>query len=118
MIARIAVEGLIYAIDKPYSYLVPSDMTLAPGIRVCVPFGRANRKTEGMVLTVEEGDPAELKPVLEALDQTPVLWRPLSGSDISVPFTTPSAPCCPPVSGSKARRRSLLRNRRKTGRSG
>lgn len=72
MIARIAVEGLIYAIDKPYSYLVPSDLSLEPGMRVCVPFGSGNRKTEGMVLALEAADGSDLKPILEVLDQTPV----------------------------------------------
>ena len=24
MVARIAIEGLVYSIDKPYSYLVPA----------------------------------------------------------------------------------------------
>lgn len=40
-IAKIAVEAATYAIDKPYSYLVPSDMEVSVGCRVLVPFGRA-----------------------------------------------------------------------------
>ena len=42
-IAKIAVEAATYAIDKPYSYLVPSDMELSVGCRVLAPFGRGNR---------------------------------------------------------------------------
>ena len=48
MIAKIAVEGLIYSIDKPYSYAVPPATVLRPGQRVSVPFGRGNRVSEGM----------------------------------------------------------------------
>ena len=53
MIAKIAVSAATFAIDKPYSYRVPEDMTLLPGQRVLLPFGRANKRTEGVVLTVE-----------------------------------------------------------------
>ncbi len=73
MIARIAVEAANFAIDKPYSYLVPRDMDLHRGMRVQVPFGRSNRRTEGVVISVEEGDPAGLKPVECCLDTAAVL---------------------------------------------
>ena len=58
MIAKIAVSAANFAIDKPYSYAVPEKMELQPGIRVMVPFGRSNRHTEGVVLSVEEGSTA------------------------------------------------------------
>ena len=73
MIAKIAVDGLIYAIDRPWSYRVPAGMELRPGMRVSVPFGRGNRLSEGMVLSLETGDESALKPVREALDREPVL---------------------------------------------
>ena len=73
MIAKIAVSAANFAIDKPYSYLVPEGMALQPGMRVTVPFGRGNRRTEGVVLSVEDGDTAGLKPVERALDEEPVL---------------------------------------------
>ena len=73
MIARIAVAAANFAIDKPYSYFVPSRMELTPGMRVQVPFGRGNRQTEGVVLAVEEGPQAELKAVERCLDDKPVL---------------------------------------------
>ena len=73
MIAQIAVSAAVYAIDKPYSYAVPPGMELMPGERVMVPFGRGNRSTEGVVLSLEEGDEAELKCVDRVLDQEPVL---------------------------------------------
>ena len=73
MIAKVAVSAAIYAIDKPYDYRVPDSLSLLPGMRVCVPFGRSNKRTEGVVLALEEGDESKLKPVLERLDETPLL---------------------------------------------
>lgn len=73
MIAKIAVSAANFAIDKPYSYRVPQSMDLQPGMRVAVPFGRSNRRTEGVVLALEEGDSPELKPVETRLDDEPVL---------------------------------------------
>ena len=63
MIAKIAVSAATYAIDKPYSYKIPEGMTLQPGQRVQLPFGRANKRTEGVVLTVETGNEEKLKAV-------------------------------------------------------
>ncbi len=73
MIAKLAVSAATFAIDKPYSYQIPDGMTLLPGMRVTIPFGRGNRRTEGVVLSVEPGDPAGLKTVERQLDAEPVL---------------------------------------------
>ena len=73
MIAKIAVSAATFAIDKPYSYHVPEDLALAPGMRVIVPFGRGNRRSEGVVLALEEGEDRSLKAVEQSLDETPVL---------------------------------------------
>ncbi len=73
MIAKIAVDAANFAIDKPYSYAIPFGMTLTPGMRVQLPFGRSNRRTEGVVLAVSEGDPTGLKPVDRCLDDAPLL---------------------------------------------
>ena len=73
MIARIAVAAAVYAIDKPYSYSVPEGMDVRPGMRVRIPFGAGNRRTEGVVLTLEQGDEAGLKAIDMPLDEEPVL---------------------------------------------
>ena len=73
MIAKIAVAAANFAIDKPYSYRVPLTMSLQPGVRVSVPFGRGNRRTEGIVLSLEEGEGEGLKPVDGLLDENPLL---------------------------------------------
>ena len=73
MIGKIAVSAAVFAIDKPYSYRIPDGMTLQPGHRVQLPFGRANKMAEGIVLSVEPGDGEDLKPVTRVLDEAPML---------------------------------------------
>ena len=73
MIGKIAVSAANFAIDKPYSYWIPQEMRLAPGQRVTVPFGRGNRRAEGVVLSVEEGSQEGLKTVEAVLDEQPLL---------------------------------------------
>ena len=73
MIAKIAVSAANFAIDKPYSYRIPEEMVLQPGQRVQLPFGRGNRRCEGIVLAVEPGEETGLKPVELCLDEEPIL---------------------------------------------
>ncbi len=75
-IAQVAVSGVPYAVDKPYSYLVPDELTvqLRVGMRVMVPFGRANKPTEAMILSILQGErTAQLKRVTAVLDDAPLL---------------------------------------------
>ena len=73
MIAKIAVSAANFAIDKPYSYRIPEDIIVKPGQRVQLPFGRANKRAEGIVLAVESGDETKLKPIDCCLDEEPIL---------------------------------------------
>ena len=73
MIAQVAVSCAVYAIDQPYSYRVPENMELLPGMRVVVPFGRANRRTEAIVLALTNGSEEKLKAISQALDESPVM---------------------------------------------
>ena len=73
MIVQVAVSAATFAIDKPYSYRVPEGMPIQPGQRVQLPFGRGNRPTEGVVLTVSPGDDGKLKEVTALLDPEPIL---------------------------------------------
>lgn len=77
MIAKIAVSAAIYAIDKPYSYRIPEGMEVSVGARVSVPFGRSNKRSEGIVLGMERGDETKLKPITEVLDEAPLLGEDL-----------------------------------------
>ena len=76
-VAKIALQAATYAIDKPYDYQVPPELldTLRPGMRVVVPFGAGNRRTEGIVLALEGGYPDDprRKSILTVLDEEPVL---------------------------------------------
>lgn len=73
MVALIAVASAVYAIDKPYSYRVPQEMPLCVGMRVIVPFGRGNRRSEGIVLEIKDVDTPGLKSVERVLDHEPIL---------------------------------------------
>lgn len=74
-IAKIAVSAATYWVDKPYSYWIPESLSdkVVPGVRVIVPFSRGNRRTEGIVLSVGDGDETNLKSVEVVLDEEPVL---------------------------------------------
>ena len=73
MIAQLAVTAAVYAIDRPYSYRVPEGMNVQPGMRVRVPFGRGNRRSEGIVLSIQDTYQEGLKTIEQALDDEPIL---------------------------------------------
>lgn len=76
-IAKIALSAATYAIDKPYDYRVPEELSdLLPGVRVVVPFGAGNRRVEGLVLAIERVETVPDKPlkaIFAQLDEEPVL---------------------------------------------
>ncbi len=76
-VCAIAVQAGTFAIDKLYDYIVPQPLEgqVQVGCRVLVPFGRGNKKVEGMVLLLrpEGQDTSKLKAVAELLDAAPVL---------------------------------------------
>ena len=72
-VAKIAVEAAPYAADKPFSYLV-GNTAAKVGCRVLVPFGRGNRTSEGVVLSItEETTQGQLKTIRTVLDEEPLL---------------------------------------------
>ncbi|NLT14150.1 MAG: primosomal protein N' [Clostridiales bacterium] len=83
MVARLAVAAATYHIDKPYTYKVPEVLAdkLTPGMRVSIPFGRGNRRSEGLVLSTSfeklpisgESKKKDLKFINTSLDEKPVL---------------------------------------------
>lgn len=77
-IAKVAVAAATYAIDRPYDYLIPVELTetLCPGMRVAVPFGQGNRVSDGIVLACMEAQTegtTRLKYIIAQLDQEPML---------------------------------------------
>ena len=76
MLAKIALSAATFAIDRPYSYRVPAQLEnlLEPGMRVLVPFGKGNRSSEGLVLSLEQAEETHrLKEIQTLLDRRPVL---------------------------------------------
>ena len=75
-VAKIAVSAATYWIDRPYDYRVPEELAdrVKPGMRVYVPFSRGNRRSEGMILALNQSSSYEkLKPIQALLDEEPVL---------------------------------------------
>lgn len=69
MIADIIINTTAKRLQQTFSYVVPPDMSVHVGNRVCVPFGR--RQEEGIVVSVSQTDrqdlPYELKPIRAVL---------------------------------------------------
>lgn len=81
-IAKIIVDVPLMQTDQPYSYKIPEEFKdmLEVGIRVHVPFGKANRLIQGIVLGMEQESDADvadesLKEIAEVLDFSPVLTQ-------------------------------------------
>ncbi|HHT16396.1 MAG TPA: primosomal protein N' [Papillibacter sp.] len=75
-VARTAVSVATYHIDRPYDYKIPPELDgrVQPGMRVVIPFGQGNRRTEGLVLSVmEDTGQRVLKNIDTVVDDAPVL---------------------------------------------
>ena len=79
-IAKIIVDVPLMQTDQPYSYKVPEEFVdmLEVGMRVHVPFGKANRLIQGIVLGMKQESNVDvadedLKEIAEVLDFSPVL---------------------------------------------
>lgn len=76
--ALVAVEGLVYHFDAPYSYKIPFELEsqAVAGCRVMVPFGNGNRKKQGLILSVkplfEADDNFRLKSISSVIDPKPL----------------------------------------------
>lgn len=73
--ARVAVEKTTYTFDKIFDYAVPEFLCSKAkiGARVLVPFGRGNRKRQGIIFEIQNKNPDGLKSVISVLDDEPVL---------------------------------------------
>ncbi|MBR4459609.1 MAG: primosomal protein N' [Clostridia bacterium] len=78
MYAQVIVDIVHERVARTFSYAVPEELSLAPGQRVSVPFGR--RAIEGVVLSLTETcdlPPEKVKPVTAALEDYPAILPPL-----------------------------------------
>lgn len=79
LIAGVAVDNTVYHFDKIFDYIIPADLAddLCEGKRVLVPFGKGNKKRQGMVLYIktlsEDTDTSKLKELHSLLDNNAVL---------------------------------------------
>lgn len=76
LIAQIAVENAVYSFDKPFSYAVPRHLqdVIMVGMRVLIPFGRGNKKRQGIVMSLtEDSFEQNLKSIASLVDNEPVL---------------------------------------------
>lgn len=76
IIAKVYVEQAVYHIDKAFDYLVPDSLEVPKkGCRVLVPFGRSNKKIQGIVYGIESATSvnAQLKPVFSVIDKEPIV---------------------------------------------
>ncbi len=75
LVAKIALEGAIFAFDKLYTYAVPPELyeSAKKGIRVLVPFGKGNIKKQGMIFELCEEEIKGLKRLISLIDKEPVL---------------------------------------------
>ena len=77
VIAKIAVEKTVYSFDKTFDYLIPKELEAKAeaGKRVLVPFGRGNRKRQGIIMSLYAGSGEKLKEIFSLLDAEPVLSK-------------------------------------------
>lgn len=79
LIAGVAVDNTIYHFDKIFDYVIPESCVPCAqiGCRVLVPFGRSNKKRQGIIMylnnTDVDSDISKLKCVSSILDSEPVL---------------------------------------------
>ena len=72
MYAKVIVGLNNPAMDKLFDYAVPEGLEVRQGVRVIVPFGRRNAKSEGYVISLsEETDVSadKIKEIIEVLDE-------------------------------------------------
>ncbi|MBR1751204.1 MAG: primosomal protein N' [Ruminococcus sp.] len=76
-IAFVAVSGASYSFDNEYSYKIPESYSgkIVPGIRVLVPFGKANRRVIGFVTKVGKtvDTSVRIKPLIRPVDEQPLI---------------------------------------------
>ena len=77
LVVNVFVEKTTINFDKSFSYSVPFDMCekVAVGQRVLVPFGKGNKKRQGVIIAVSDNqqDNQSIKPIFEIIDEKPII---------------------------------------------
>ena len=69
LFCQVIIDIIHENVSRPFTYQIPDDMTLIPGQRVCVPFGKSTK--EGIVLSLTETTelpPEKIRPVAAPLE--------------------------------------------------
>ena len=76
-VAGVVVEKSAYSFDRVFNYTIPDDMqdSIQIGCRVLVPFGRASKQRQGVVVTLHNNKNSKLKEINKLLDTTPVVTQ-------------------------------------------
>ncbi|HCC00400.1 MAG TPA: primosomal protein N', partial [Ruminococcaceae bacterium] len=76
-IALVAVEGVSFHYDQPFSYRIPPalDASISPGTLVAVPFGRGAKRRRGIILSraAKEDSINQLRPIFAVLAIEPMV---------------------------------------------
>ena len=79
LVAKLAIENTAFSFDREFSYSVPDALAndCQAGKRALVPFGRGNRKRQGIITRVAQASDCEdlgkLKSIITVLDTEPVV---------------------------------------------
>ncbi len=76
-VAGVVVEKSAYSFDRVFDYTIPANMqdNIQIGCRVLVPFGRASKKRQGVVVSLHNNQSSKLKEISKLLDATPVVTQ-------------------------------------------
>ncbi len=76
-IVSVAVENSTISFDKPYDYLVDSDVDVRSGCRVLVPFGASDKCRQGIVVEVKSltHTAKKLKKISNIIDAEPIISK-------------------------------------------
>ena len=72
IVATVAVDNTFFSFDTDYSYIVPNELVNKAqiGSAVCVPFGRGDKKRDGIIVNLENDNSDEkLKSILEVREK-------------------------------------------------
>ncbi|MCF6462703.1 primosomal protein N' [Clostridium sp. Cult1] len=79
--AQVIIDNKASSTDKPYTYLIDSDMVdlIEVGMRVLIPFGIGNRVIKGIVIKIQDNyeKKYKLKKIIDIIDDKPLISKEL-----------------------------------------
>lgn len=93
MFAEVYINTSVLSLDRPFQYNIPKHLTgdAVKGVRVKVPFGAANKLTEGIITNISETSEVDgVKDIKSVVDNMPSLTE----RDIELAFKISRGCCC------------------------